>query len=363
MPRYLSSPEFQHDAPERIGVLLVNSGTPDSPRVRHVRRFLRALLSDPRVVELPRALWLPLLHGVILPTRPFATARKYRSIWTAEGSPLLASSEQLRGALASELSHRVIAPISVELAMLYATPTVPEALERLRLRGATRLLVVPLFPQYCGTTTGAVYDQVSAELARWRWLPELRFVSEYHDHPGYIEALRHAVLDHWSVHGRTQHLLLSFHSIPAAYFRKGDPYHCKARKTARLLADELGLHEEEWSLAFQSQFGPGRWLGPSTQQALEDLARRGTRSVTVACPGFAVDCLETLHEVQIEYRERFLDAGGMRFQYVPALNARPEHARALADVVATHCQGWTSAALGQLELTASRSSSRTARGD
>lgn len=363
MPRYLSSPEFQHEAPERIGVLLVNSGTPDSPRVRDVRRFLGALLSDPRVVELPRALWRPLLRGVILPTRPFASARKYRSIWTERGSPLLACSEKLRDALTAELSQRVIAPISVELAMLYAQPSVPEALGRLRRAGATRLLVVPLFPQYCGATTGAVYDQVTAELARWRWLPELRFVSEYHDHPGYIEALRNAVLDHWSLHGRTQHLLLSFHSLPASYFRKGDPYHCKARKTARLLADELGLPEDEWSLAFQSQFGPGRWLGPSTRQALEDLARRGIHDVTVACPGFAVDCLETLHEVDIEYRDRFHAAGGVRFQYVPALNARPEHARALADLVATHCQGWTSAALGQLALSAARSSIRAARGN
>lgn len=362
MARYLSSPEFQHDAPERIGVLLVNSGTPDSPRTRDVRRFLRALLADPRVVELPRALWLPLLHGAILPLRPLVSARKYRRIWTTAGSPLLASSEKLRARLADELAQRVIAPISLELAMLYARPSVPEALERLRGTGATRLLVVPLFPQYCGTTTGAVYDQVTAELAGWRWLPELRFVAEYHDHPGYIEALRNAVLDHWSLHGRTQHLLLSFHGIPAAYFRRGDPYHCKARKTARLLADELGLSEDEWTLAFQSKFGPGRWLGPGTRQVLEDLARRGTRSVTVTCPGFAVDCLETLHEIDVEYRERFLAAGGERFQYVPALNASPDHARVFGDLIATHCQGWTSAALGQLALNGARSSSRAARG-
>lgn len=363
MPRYLSSPGFDHEAPERIGVLLVNSGTPDSPRVRDVRRFLRALLSDPRVVEMPRALWLPLLHGAILPLRPFRSARKYRGIWTDAGSPLLACSQQLRAALAAELAQRIIAPLSVELAMLYARPTVPEALERLREAGANRLLVVPLFPQYCGTTTGAVYDQVSAELARWRWLPELRFVFEYHDHPAYIEALRNSILDHWSLHGRTQHLVLSFHGIPAAYFRNGDPYHCKARKAARLIADELGMHEDQWTLAFQSRFGPGRWLGPDTRDVLIDLARRGTHSVTVACPGFAVDCLETLHEVDIEYRERFLAAGGARFQYVPALNARSEHARLLVELVATHCQGWTSAALGLLHLSASRSSSRAARGN
>jgi protoporphyrin/coproporphyrin ferrochelatase len=336
----IESIDYEHDRTERVGVLLVNSGTPDSPHPRDVRRFLRNLLSDRRVVELPRALWLPILHGIILRTRPARIARKYRQIWTADGSPLLAFSEKLRSALPAALAQRVLAPTAVELGMLYGKPAVPEALGRLRAAGAQRILVLPLFPQHCGATTGAVYDQVSAELAHWRWLPELRFIAEYHDYPGYIEALRASVAHHWEKHGRTKRLLISFHGIPAAYFRRGDPYFCKCQKTARLLADELLLGDDEWSVSFQSRFGPGQWLEPYTIEVLAGLPSLGVDSVTVVCPGFAVDCLETLEEIQVENRARFLQSGGRAFQYVPALNAAPAHARFLADLIAQHCQGW-----------------------
>lgn len=341
MSRYLSSPDYRHDAAERIGVLLVNSGTPDSLSLLDVRRFLGRLLSDPRVIEFPRALWLPLLHGVILTVRPWRSRRKYLRIWTERGSPLLAHSAELRQALAREVGERVLAPLSVEIAMLYAKPTVRDALRRLREIGAQRILVLPLFPQYCGATTGAVYDQVTRELGRWRWLPELRFVAEYNDHPGYIEALRASIEEHWAANGRTQHLLLSFHSIPDRYFRQGDPYYCKCQKSARLLADELNLRDGEWSLSFQSRVGPTRWIGPYTDEVLAAMPGRGIESVTVACPGFAVDCLESLEEIGIENRDRFLRAGGKRFQYVPALNARHDHVVAVADLIAQHCQGWT----------------------
>jgi protoporphyrin/coproporphyrin ferrochelatase len=327
--------------PERIGILLVNSGTPQAADAGAVRAFLARFLADPRVVELPRALWLPLLYGVILPWRPRRVARKYRLIWTACGSPLRDLSERLRAELAGSLAQRMLAPLSVELGMLYSPPSVPEALGRLRASGARRILVVPLFPQYCGATTGAVYDQVSAELRRWRWLPELRFVAEYHDHPGYIEALRANVAEHWRREGRTGHLLMSFHGIPERYFSQGDPYFCKCQKTARLLADELMLRESEWSVAFQSRFGPGAWLRPYTRVVLESLPARGARSVTVLCPGFAVDCLETLEEIAIENRECFMRAGGERFQYVPALNAQALHAQCLGDLIVEHTHGWT----------------------
>jgi protoporphyrin/coproporphyrin ferrochelatase len=337
----IRSIDFDHERTERIGVLLVNSGTPDSLATRDVRRFLGRLLSDPRVVELPRALWWPILYGIILTTRPRRIARKYREIWTSDGSPLLVLSAQLKTALNATLAQRVLAPLTVELGMLYANPSVPEALSRLRAAGAQRLLVVPLFPQYCGATTGAVHDQVSAELSRWRWLPETRYIAEYHDQPGYIEALRASVEHHWQKHGRTRRLLMSFHGIPAAYFKRGDPYFCKCQKTARLLADELMLGEDEWSVSFQSRFGPGRWLEPYTSEVLTALPARGVDSVTVVCPGFAVDCLETLEEIQVENRARFLAAGGRAFQYVPALNAGPSHAKFLAELIAQHCQGWT----------------------
>jgi protoporphyrin/coproporphyrin ferrochelatase len=339
--RYVSSPDFQHERAERIGILLVNSGTPEAATAPAVRRFLRRFLSDPRVVELPRLLWLPILYGLVLPLRPARIARKYRRIWSEGGSPLRDLSEQLRTALAATLARQVLAPLSVELGMLYSPPSVPEALARLRASGAQRILVVPLFPQYCGATTGAVYDQVSAELRRWRWLPELRFVAEYHDHPGYIEALRASVAEHWSRAGRTGHLLMSFHGIPERYFSEGDPYFCKCHKTARLLADELMLRESEWSVAFQSRFGPGAWLKPYTRAVLESLPARGARSVTVLCPGFAVDCLETLEEIAIENRECFVRAGGERFQYVASLNAQALHAQCLGDLIVEHTHGWT----------------------
>lgn len=337
---YRKFPAFRHDDAERIGIVLVNSGTPDSPAPADIRRFLHALLSDPRVVELPRLAWLALLHGVILRVRPRRSARKYRQIWTAEGSPLLIESEGLRTALAQSLARRVLAPLSVELAMLYGNPGVAEALAKLRAAGAQRILVLPLFPQYCGVTTGAVFDQVTTELQRWRWLPELRFINEYHDHPAYIEALRASVQEVWQRQGRSSHLLMSFHSIPEQNFRLGDPYHCKCMKTARLLAEELNLPESDWSVSFQSRFGKGKWLRPYTADKVQALAAGGVTDLTVVCPGFAVDCLETSEEIALDNRALFLAAGGRAFCYVPALNSSPGHAGFLAGLVSQHVQGW-----------------------
>jgi ferrochelatase len=338
---FSDAPSFRHESTERIGILLVNSGTPDSTSTRDVRRFLGRLLGDPRVVELPRILWLPLLHGIILRTRPFRSARKYRAIWTAAGSPLIEHSLQLRAALADELGHRVLGPLAVEVGMLYANPGVDAALRRLRELDCRRIVVLPMFPQYCCATTASVFDQVSAELARWRWIPELRFIADYHEHPGYIRALATSVAEHWERHGRTRHLQMSFHGIPEQYFRRGDPYFCKCQKTARLLAEELDLRPEDWGVSFQSRYGPGSWLKPYSEDVLRQLARRGVRSVSVICPGFSADCLESLEEVDIEFRRVFLDAGGERFDYIPALNARPDHARAIADLLAQQLQGWT----------------------
>jgi protoporphyrin/coproporphyrin ferrochelatase len=355
--RYISSQGFRHDGTERIGVLLVNSGTPASPSARDVRRFLRALLSDPRVVELPRILWWPILNGLILPFRPARVARKYRKIWTPQGSPLVANSNRLRTELSTTLAQRTLAPLSVEVAYLYARPAVGEALTKLRDAGAQRILVVPHFPQYCGATTGAVYDQVNEELRHWRWLPELRYVAEYHDHPGYIDALRASVVQQWEVEGRTRHLVISFHGIPERLVHSGDPYFYKCRQSARLLADELMLRDDEWSVSFHSRFGPGAWLRPYTIDVMAGLPARGIDEVSVICPGFAVDCLETVEEIDMENRARFLAAGGRRFVYVPALNARPEHGRFLADLIAQHCEGWTDGARVLAQAGAARGTS------
>jgi protoporphyrin/coproporphyrin ferrochelatase len=290
---------------------------------------------------LPRALWLPLLYGVVLPFRPARVARKYRRIWSDSGSPLRALTLGLSAGLAGVLAQRILAPLQVEVGMLYSAPDVQAALARLRAGGAQRLLVLPLFPQYCGATSGATFDQVSAALRRLRWLPDLQLVADYHEHPGYIEALRASVMAHWDTHGRTSHLLISFHGIPERSGRQGDPYYSRCHVTARLLADELLLQEGEWSVSFQSRFGPAQWLKPYTQQVLSGMPARGVREVTVVCPGFAVDCLETLEEIAIENRALFLQAGGQRFDYVPALNDSAAHAQCLARLIAQRCQGWT----------------------
>jgi ferrochelatase len=342
--------------PERVGILLINSGTPEAAEARAVRAFLARFLADRRVVDLPPLLWLPVLYGAILPWRPRRVARKYRLIWSAAGSPLRELTERLRSELAAALARRMLAPLAVQAGMLYSAPEIRGALARLRDGGAQRILVLPLFPQYCGATTGAAFDRVSAELRRWRALPQLSFIADYHDHPGYIEALRASVAAHWQQRGRTSHLLISFHGIPERYAAQGDPYLGRCQNTARLLADELLLTEGEWSVSFQSRIGPAGWLKPYTSEVLTGMPARGVREVSVVCPGFAVDCLETLEEIDIENRAAFLRAGGERFEYVPALNASLGHAECLAELIAQHCQGLPLAGAGVLPGTATGAS-------
>jgi protoporphyrin/coproporphyrin ferrochelatase len=338
--QYLSSPDFRHDSPQQIGVLLVNSGTPASPAPRDIRAFLKGLLSDPRVVELPRTLWLPILYGFILPFRPSRLVHKYRKIWTPQGSPLTAYSTQLRDELKRTLAQRMLETISIEVGMLYSPPSVPAALQRLRDSGAQRLLVLPLYPQYSGSTTGAAYDHVANELKQWRWLPEVRFIAEYHDQRSYIEALSASVAEHRAAHGETKHLLFSFHGIPESYVSRGDPYFTKCVRTARLTAAELSMRDDAWSVSFQSRFGAAEWLKPYTIDHVAALAKRGIDELTVICPGFAVDCLETLEEIAIENRAAFMAAGGRKFQYVPALNADSRHVELLSELIMRHSQGW-----------------------
>ena len=325
---------------ERIGVLLVNSGSPNSLTVAGVRSFLRSLLSDPRVIEASRAVWLPILETFVLTTRPQRIVRKYAQIWMPEGSPLHVISRELRSGVADELATRMLAPFSVEIAMLYSAPSVAEAMQRLQAAQAQKILVLPLFPQYCASTTGAVFDQVARVLNRWRTVPDLRFVQDYHNYPPYIDALRASVTEGWAASGRKSHLQISFHGIPESYVQAGDPYQARARTTARLLAQALELRDEEWSLSFQSRFGPATWLQPYTIEVMAQLPQRGVDAVTVVCPGFAADCLETLEEIAVENRAVFMASGGRSFQYVSALNSRTDHVRTLVDLIANHVQGW-----------------------
>jgi len=313
------------------GVLLVNSGTPASLATRDVRAFLAGLLGDPRVVELPRLLWWPILHGIILRTRPRASAKKYAAIWTPQGSPLAIESEALRRGLEQSLSSW---RIPVALAMLYTGgASVPDAIESLRKSGAEGILVIPMFPQYCGASTGAVFDQVSAALRAMRHVPALRFVSSYHDDAAYIDSLAASVEDHRREFGAAGHLLMSFHGVPERYVTLGDPYRDECQRTASLLAPRLGLRAEQWSVSFQSRFGRARWLQPYTSEVLAAMPARGVKSVSVICPGFAADCLETLEEIGMENRDVFLAAGGEKYHYIAALNARPDHIGALHALV------------------------------
>jgi ferrochelatase len=309
----------------KTGVLLVNSGTPASLATRDVRAFLAGLLGDPRVVEVPRLLWWPILYGIILRVRPRASARKYAAIWTREGSPLAVQSEALRQGLEASLQS---SETPVALAMLYTGgSSVRDAIDALRI-SCDRIVVIPMFPQSCGATTGAVFDQVSAALRKLRDVPALEFVSSYHDEPAYIEALAASVQDHQRGHGATSHLVISFHGIPEQFVRAGDPYRSQCERTAMLLAQRLGLSRDAWTLSFQSRFGRARWLQPYTSETLAALAQRGLDSVSVICPGFAADCLETLEEIGMENRATFLAAGGKEYHYVAALNARPAHVAA-----------------------------------
>lgn len=340
MPRYFGQPKYMHGSAPAAAVLLVNLGTPDAPDTRAVRRYLAEFLSDPRIVETPRALWKLILHGVILRVRPARSAALYAKIWTPEGSPLQVGTTALAGKLQAALRTQRPGPILVRHAMRYGQPAIADTLRELAAAGARRLLVVPLFPQYSGTTTASVLDAVSAELRTWRWVPELRFVADYHADARYIEALALSVEAHWQRQGRAQRLLLSYHGIPEKYFRAGDPYFCQCQATARRLRERLDLREDEMIVSFQSRVGRQAWLKPYTEATLETLPGQGVKHVQVLCPGFSIDCLETLEEIAITNHARFLRAGGERFEYIPALNAGDDHVAALTELILRHAQGW-----------------------
>ncbi len=347
MPQIFESPylgladlPYTHRAAERVGVLLCNLGTPDAPTPSAVRRYLAEFLADPRLIELPRWLWLPILHGVILNTRPRRSAHAYRKIWHSEGSPLLVWSTAQHTALQTQLAAVYADRVHVALAMRYGQPSIPNALEGLRAARVKRLLVLPLYPQYSGPATGSVFDAVTTVLQRWRWVPDLQFITSYHTEPAYIAALAASITEHWQQTGRGEKLFFSFHGLPHHYFMQGDPYFCQCHATARLVATALGLADSAWQVVFQSRFGRARWLEPYADLTLQAAARNGLRSVDVVCPGFAADCLETLEEIALQNRDLFIKAGGEALRYIPALNARPDHIAALSGLLRRHLASW-----------------------
>lgn len=341
-------------------MVLVNLGTPQAPTANAVRPFLREFLSDTRVVEIPKWIWWFILNCIILPFRSKKTAAKYAAIWTSDGSPLKIHTQKqatlLRGYL-GEIGHQV----DVVPAMRYGQPALTEVLTQLQESGCERVLILPAYPQYSGTTTASIYDAVLMSFKQCRNVPELRFIKHYHDHPGYIDALKNSVLSHWSQNQRSEqansHLVMSFHGVPKRTLLLGDPYHCECQKTARLLAESLGLKESEYSVTFQSRFGKAQWLQPYTLPTIQALAKKGIQRVDVICPGFICDCLETLEEINIEVRREFMLAGGTEFNYIPCLNEDERWMRGLADITQDHLYPWPthSQALREQEQLASRS--------
>ncbi|MEM1080235.1 MAG: ferrochelatase [Pseudomonadota bacterium] len=328
-----------HRRPPRVGVILANLGTPDRPDAKALRKYLREFLWDRRVVEVPRLLWWLILNLVIVPFRSPQSAKAYQRVWTERGSPLLYHTQDLAMALEDEL-QRNWPRVSVYPAMRYGQLSIAEALEQARDDNVQRLLVLPMYPQYSATTTASVFDGLAMALKKVRWVPEIRFINHYHSDEGWIEAIADRIRAYQQDHGTPEKLVFSFHGIPKNYLLDGDPYYCQCQLSARKIAAKLGLEQRQWQVTFQSRLGKAEWLKPYTDQSLEELATMGLRHVQVVCPGFAVDCLETIDEIGFENREEFEEAGGDTLEYIPALNAHSDHARVLADLCWRHGQGW-----------------------
>ena len=323
-----------------FGVLLVNLGTPEAPTAKAVREYLAEFLWDKRVVDVPRPIWWLILNGIILRFRPRMVAKGYASIWTDEGSPLMAISKQQQRALKQQLSETFGQDIPVALAMTYGQPTMEQAGRELRQAGVDKMLVLPLYPQFSSSTTAAVYDRLASGLKGCPHLPETRWVNEYYQHPLYIQALANSVKEYWAEHGQGDKLLMSFHGIPQRYEDRGDPYPSQCRATAKALADALNLKDDQWFCAFQSRFGREEWVKPYTDFTLKEWGEQGIGRVDVISPAFAADCLETLEELEEENRENFIEAGGKEYHYIPCLNDRDDHIQMMVDLVQQHTQGW-----------------------
>lgn len=353
MSRFAPEPPYTHGTPTRIGILLINLGSPAAPTPDAVRAYLREFLSDPHVVEIPRLLWWWVLHLYVLRTRPTQSAARYAQVWLNDGSPLRVHTERQATLLRGYLGERVKYPVVIDYAMRYGKPSIADKLPELKAQNCDRLLLVPLYPQYSASTTATAFAVAFDSLSRMRNVPAVRTVRDFHDHPGYISALAQNVRDYWMKSGRPDRLIVSFHGVPRATLDKGDPYHCECQKTGRLLADALVLKTGQYQIAFQSRFGRAEWLQPYTVDVLTQLGKQKVARVDVVCPGFVSDCLETLEEIAIEGKTAFIQAGGREFNFIPCLNERNDWMQALTDIVLTHLLGWTAASSAE-ELDNSR---------
>ncbi len=342
MPQYIPEPDYQHGNARKIGVLLVNLGTPDAPDAPSLRRYLKQFLSDPRVVEIPRVIWWLILNLIILNTRPAKSAAKYATVWRTDGggSPLRYWTEQQAHGLAERLGNDGGEPVAVAWGMRYGNPSIESAVLSLRAQGCDRILLMPMYPQYAASTTASSFDALAATFRRLRNVPGLRTVRNYHDHPAFIAALAARVRGFWAEHGQPDKLVMSFHGVPRYTRDKGDPYHCECHKTGRLLAEALGLNKDQYLVSFQSLFGRAEWIKPYTEPTLRELAKAGVKNVQVMCPGFPADCLETIEEIGMEVRDAFLEDGGEQYNFIPCLNDDPVWLDALAQMTREQLAGW-----------------------
>ncbi len=359
--KFINDHDYKHGSKQPTGILITNLGTPDAPTKKALKKYLKQFLSDPRLVEsnFPRWVWLLILNLIILNIRPARSAKAYQQVWGhyGEGSPLLDIAKQQLSGLEKRVTEIIDGPVVCALGMRYGNPSIASALEELKKHNVRKLVVLPLYPQYSATTTASTFDEVTSVLQKWRWIPELRFINHYHNHQGYINALCQSIKDHWSKHGQAQKLIMSYHGIPKRYLMNGDPYHCECHATSRLVAEQLGLDESQYMTTFQSIFGREEWLKPYTADTLKSLPAQGIKDIQVICPGFSADCLETIEEIEEENKDYFINAGGEKFSYVSALNARDDHLNALTSILQQHTQGWNNIAAYDTNLEKNRSKS------
>ena len=341
MPKLISEKDFSHGTPNSVGILLVNLGTPDNTKTSSVRRYLRQFLSDPRVIEVPKVIWWFVLNLFILPFRPSKSAEAYKEIWTKEGSPLLLYSEEITKKIQKSFNGRELKnDFHVELAMSYGKPSIENSLNNLRKKNVRRILLLPMYPQYSSTTTGSVFENVTKVLSKQRWIPEFRHINQYHDNKAYIETISESIKEFWKSNGTPDRLLFSFHGLPKKMLLEGDPYHCQCYKTARLVSEKLELSEDDWFVSFQSRLGPTKWLEPYTDETLKSWGEKKSGVVDVICPGFSVDCLETLEEIAMENAEYYEEAGGKKLRYIPALNSQQKHISFLINLIEKNISDW-----------------------
>ena len=342
MAYYNPEPKYEHGDQLKVGILLANLGTPDAPTAQALRPYLRQFLSDRRIVEIPRLIWWFILNGIILAIRPKKSAEKYASIWSSEGSPLLVHAKKQALLLRGYLAQKIQSPFTVELGMSYGNPSMESAIQKLKAQHCDRILVFPLYPQYAASSTASALDAVWRVLLKTRNMPAIRTIKHYHDHPAYIEALAQSVREHWRINGKPNKLVMSFHGVPKFHLLKGDMYHCECHKTARLLAESLGLNQDQYVIAFQSRFGKQEWLKPYLANILESLGKAKVNRIDVICPGFSSDCLETLEEIAMEGKHIFQNNGGGEYHYIPALNENDAWIHAMTAIALENLQGWVS---------------------